>query len=36
VPLRIGDGVAFAFSAGDLHLFDSQTGRAISHGAVAA
>ena len=36
VPARIGDDIRFGFSAADMHLFDSETGRAISHGGTAA
>ena len=36
VSARAGDTVNFAFSGNDLHLFDSATGAAISHGMEAA
>ena len=36
VPARPGDNIPLSFSAADMHLFDSDTGAAISHGRAAA
>jgi len=36
VPVRAGSALAFGFSAGDAHLFDAETGRALAHGVEAA
>lgn len=36
IAARTGDEVAFSFTAQDLHLFDVDTGQAISHGMEAA
>ena len=36
VLARVGEDINFAFSANDVHLFDTATGAAISHGMAAA
>jgi multiple sugar transport system ATP-binding protein len=36
VPVRIGETVAFGFLPEHTHLFDSQTGRALTHGTRPA
>jgi multiple sugar transport system ATP-binding protein len=36
VTAKIGDPIAFNVAAGDLHVFDAETGAALAHGAAPA